>query len=328
MADDDFDIDSFLSEITTPKKKTGLSEKQEKHNEEIAQAVIETENLVAKDAVKKLAQPTTKLSTSIVWTAPDGSVSDLQPDGVETEPGGPNGAPGAVLVPDLAATQGAGLVFGAPLRRITPPKNITPEQFRQVIATAYQQYLVTNSVNVDDVVGRCTVPRAAVELIFGSPQFKAALQTRGVEINPSGLTPEQDYALIILGDPHDGLDFRKKLKKANVTSAKYQAWLRNPFFKAQIDALSEALVSNKHEALVMLSQKVGEGDLNAIRLQLEINQRYNPANESQINMVVTMNKIMEILARNVKDRDTLMSIAKEMRSLADGNMRTPPGLTN
>lgn len=277
---------------------------------------------LSQEQLNRLTQPTDRVSDAPIYRDPQtGLTAAVQPAGVEMDAE----SPGAVLVPQKSAD---GLTWGAPLVRVSAPEGISASSFRQVIATTYQMYLAHGRINREDVVKTLgQLPKKTVKLILDSPEYRAAMQVRGVEVIPTGLTPEMDYALMIIADPHDGLNFKRKLDKANITSAKYQAWLRNPDFKAQIDRLSERLVANNHEALVMLSQKVGEGDLSAIKYQLEVNSRYNPQQQQQMDSMVFMQKVLEIIANNVRDPDILRSVASEMKQLADQAFRdrTIPG---
>lgn len=267
---------------------------------------------LSEEALARLTAPTERRSTAPIYKDPDtGLTAAVQPAGIEQDPQDPAG----VLVPQASPD---GLTWNAPLVRVEVPKGISASTFRQVIATSYQMYLMDGRINRDGIVKALgQLPAKSVTLVLDSPEYRAAMKVRGVEVIPTGLTPEMDFALMIIADPHDGLNFKRKLDKAQISSAKYQAWLRNPDFKAQINRLSEQLVANSHEALVMLSQKVGEGDLAAIKFQLEVNSRYNPQQQQQMDSMVFMQRVLEIIANNVRDPDILRNVAAEMKQLAD-----------
>lgn len=277
---------------------------------------------MAENTLAAMVEETGLRSTAPVWKDPEtGETAAVQPPGVEVDPG----RPGAVLVPQAGSD---GLTWGAPLVRIQAPEGIPAQMFRQIISASYQQYLLDGRVHIDTIMKLLPgIPRGRVEYCLNTQEFKAAARARGIEVTPTGLTPEMDYALIILTDPHDGLPFKRKLEKAQISSARYQAWMRNPYFRDQINALSEQLVANSSEALIMLKQKVGDGDMAAIKYQLELNGRYNPQQQNQMDSLVFMNRVLEIIATRVRDPDTLREVASDMKLLADTAFRdrTIPG---
>lgn len=220
--------------------------------------------------------------------------------------------------------------WGKPLVRIEPPKGTSIYMFRDVLAGAYHTYLNGDAITPDNVAKITGIVKGNVAKVLASPEMKFALKARGVVVDGLvGLTHEQDMFLQVLMDHTDGLTLQKKLKKAGISNAKYQSFLRNPAFKRQVDNLGESLIANKHEALMAIAAKVGQGDLKAAQLQLEINERYNPRKEQTFDAYVIMQSMFEIMSRHIRDPDTLKAIAADMRSLANEavTVTEKPGLS-
>lgn len=218
--------------------------------------------------------------------------------------------------------------WGKPLVRIDPPKGTSIYLFRDVLAGAYHSYLNGDLITPENVAKLTGLVKGTVAKVLASQEMRLALKARGVMVDTVGLTHEMDMALQIIMDPHDGLTFQKKLKKANISNAKYQSFLRNPAFKRQVDNLGEALIANKHEALLAIAAQVGQGNLKAAQLQLEINERYNPRKEQTFDAYVIMQSMFEIMSRHIRDPDTLKAIAQDMRALANDavTVTETPGL--
>lgn len=231
-----------------------------------------------------------------------------------------------ILVPESADVSGP--TWGKPLARIQIPAGISADVFRDVLANAYRQYLVHAMVTVEEVSRTSRYSESLVRKVLTTPEMKYAAEVRGFQIEGvGGITAEMDYALAIILDPHDGLTMTKKLKKAGISTTKYQAWLKNPLFRSHVEAVGEDLHSTNHVAFTQLAQKVGDGDLAAIKYWFEINGRYNPARQQTVDVMVVMSQIMEIISKNVHDRDILTNIAGEMKQLAQSSTMQPPTLT-
>jgi hypothetical protein len=75
------------------------------------------------------------------------------------------------------------------------------------------------------------------------------------------LTPEQLLVANTMLDLIDTRNDRKKLNDLGVSSAKYNAWLRQPEFRAYLQGRAESLLgASQHEALLALVDRVRSGD--------------------------------------------------------------------
>ena len=230
-----------------------------------------------------------------------------------------------ILVPEISADETAANTptYSKPLVRVRVPAGIPGEVFRNCLSAAYHAYIRTGKVDVEEVQASTLYPIGKVTQVLNSVEFKYALTVRGIPSDGyTGLTAEMDHFLLILLDPHDNLTQSQKLKKAGVTNTKYQAWMKNPAFARQVRSASEAIISTSHEALVQLSGLVGKGNLPAIKYQLELNNRYNPAKEQALDAAQFAAALTEVVMRVVKDPAMLQEIADGMAGVAERSIKT------
>lgn len=197
------------------------------------------------------------------------------------------------------------------------PDNLNPQEFRALVGAGYAQWLLEGKVTLEGLVGRSGLDEPLVRNLSATPEFHRVLTLRGVRLDGfKGLTAKQDLLLLILGDPFDGLTTQGKLKKAGVSNATYQGWLKQPVFASAATAIAEQLAASNNEALVQLARKAGEGDLNAIKYLFEVNGRYNPQDRQAVNVLAVLQAVLESLSRHVKDPAALSAVANDMRQIA------------
>jgi hypothetical protein len=124
------------------------------------------------------------------------------------------------------------------------------------------------------------------------------------------LTPEQLLVANTMLDLIDTRNDRKKLNDLGVSSAKYNAWLRQPEFRAYLQGRAESLLgASQHEALLALVDRVRSGDSKAIELYWEYTGKFIRNNSSGNSIqgisseTVTglVQSIIEIIVEEVED---------------------------
>lgn len=213
---------------------------------------------------------------------------------------------------------------GKNLLPVSIPEGVEPAEFQSCLTAAFFAYMETGRVAVEDVHRRlrgsfAPLSKERIAAIAATEQFGLALSYRGVNYNQDNglLTPEQEAALMILTDIGSKYPFGKRLELAGISHAVYMAWMKNPAFARAMHGLAEQITENSSIALVELGRKVGEGDLQAVKLQLEINGRHNPQQQQTVDMLVVMNKILESLATHLAGKPEIFRlIAADMRQIA------------
>ncbi len=175
--------------------------------------------------------------------------------------------------------------------------------------------LPTRDTCVKAGFGGVTFDRAIKKTVF-----KEALERRGIvsKENPSVLTPEQLTCANVMLDLRDNRSQRKKLSELNVTTAKWEGWLRDPHFRQYLQTRAENLLGdNLHESHLALVDRVRSGDIGAIKYYNEITGRYVPSANEKVDVNGVLMKVLEIIQRHVKDGVQLDAIARDFMLLAD-----------
>lgn len=198
------------------------------------------------------------------------------------------------------------------------PEGVKPVEFKRAVIAAYAAYTISGQVLFEDLRQRSNISAATLRKICATPEFRAACRARGVELDPSmGLDARQDLLLLVLRDTADGLTLAQKLKRAGVSNAEYQAWLKHPVFAQQYAALMRQLQESTDDAMVQLHGKANSGDVNAIKFLFEVTGRYNPNDRQAVNAMAILQAVLESLSRHVRDPEVLAAVAGDLRDLAE-----------
>lgn len=109
----------------------------------------------------------------------------------------------------------------------------------------------------------------------------------------------------------------KKLRDIGVTPREWAGWLQDEEFANYLRDRSERMATNSlHEAHLGLIKGMRSGNTASIKLFLEMQGRYNPEQENQINVRLVLHKFIEVIQRYVKDPITLHNIARDLSSIA------------
>lgn len=198
---------------------------------------------------------------------------------------------------------------------VTIPSGVSAGLFKKVVSAAYRVYLEQGRLPLDEIARISGVDKNRVTYLSQQQEFAYALAVRGIDAeNTSGLTAEQDAALLILTDTTSNKTWNQRMRAAGLSPAKFNAWMKNPTFSRALSTVSEAIANNHNVALVELGRKAGDGDLKAIQMQLAVSGRYDPAQQSTVDALVLVNKMMEVLTKHLSGHpDLLMAISKDMR---------------
>jgi hypothetical protein len=161
---------------------------------------------------------------------------------------------------------------------------------------------------------------------FSSAEFRDTLLSRGISLKGLALGPTDPKSTIlteeqlrvanIMLDMRDNRSQKKKLEQCGVSTAKYQAWLRDPAYQNYIRTRGEAaLGDNQHEAHLALVERVRVGDLGAIKYFNEMTGRHVPNKDSNVNISQILMMVIESIQRHVTDPATQEAIANDLMRL-------------
>lgn len=207
--------------------------------------------------------------------------------------------------------------------RINVGSDVNMDDVRQVAAAAYQVFLKHDRLNIDKInellAGYVMLGPYDVAEIMQMEVFDRIVQDYGVpkEATKNLLTHKQIMTLTAVFGPGTAT-FSTRLKKAGVTQAEWQTWLKQPEFYKMYSQMSEAkLVNSVPIYISALSDKAADGDLQSIKLALEITDRYNPNKEDRFNSDVFLRRILEVLQIEIRDGEKLMRIANKLKAVQE-----------
>lgn len=178
-----------------------------------------------------------------------------------------------------------------------------------------------------------------------NPKFISSLRSRGIpehvlssESNSEGafrgrlLTEQQLIVANVLLDPLDKRSKLKKLTELGVTTAEYNAWLKQPRFRQYcLDRAEGALIEAQPSAHMSLIERVSQGDLGAIKYFNSMTGRYRERTSAGVEVNVQNNygsdmliQIVEVIQRHVKDPEVLAAIGDEILALTNRNQQGIP----
>lgn len=149
----------------------------------------------------------------------------------------------------------------------------------------------------------------------------------------NALTPEQLKVANAMLDLVDTRSQKKKLQDLNVSTSKYQSWLKDPIFSAYLHKRAEDILGeNKHEAALALMDKVRMGDTKAIQFYYELTGRYvsggaASANTQAMDFQGLLVAILEILNDEIDDPQVAANISDRLKGLI-GARNTATELVN
>jgi hypothetical protein len=202
---------------------------------------------------------------------------------------------------------------------------------KALLAFFEQSWLLHGSLPTREVCVKAGFGGSLFDKALKNESFKDALQRRGITLGSTSLlTPEQLSVANIMLDIRDNRSQRKKLQECNVTTAKWEGWLRDPAFQQYIRSRAEAMLGdNLHESHLALLDRVRSGDISAIKYFNEITGRYVPSGNEKVDVNGVLMKVLEIIQRHVKEPEALNNIAADFLLLADtsGVQARMPGVS-
>lgn len=187
------------------------------------------------------------------------------------------------------------------IRPVPTPKGFSDYVFRNIVAatdTLFKQNgMMPTAAEVQRLYTR--VPLKTINALMVTPEFKQALEYRGVQWDvDSGLSMEQQFAILKLNDPSDRRSRKAKLQELGIPMSKFQAWMKWPLFA---NALRKGAEDNLKEAIPMaINTIVAEAEVNykAAEKVLEITGRYDPNNRQMEDLRLLVTKLIEAVTKH------------------------------
>ena len=205
------------------------------------------------------------------------------------------------------------------------PRGITEETIKRVVSSAWLSHLMDGTVNEEfvrqNLPKNLALPKGwTLGKVLLLPHVGVQLEARGIpkptEMNI--LTPKQIQALVAITSSR-GSKWNTRLRQAGVTNAEWASWMKQPNFRSVYDRYAEGKLKDAvSEGINALSDNAADGDINSIRLVLEMTGRHNPNGEKEINIQAILIGIVEILQQEIADGEVLMRVVNRIKSLQTG----------
>lgn len=203
------------------------------------------------------------------------------------------------------------------VRRSPLPSGFNRETFRNILAAVDTLYRRNGHFpTVDEVYTSWPkIPKKTYSAAYAAPEFKQALELRGISTSANpGLSAEQSIALLHLSN-FDGRTRQAKLRDLGISTAKFQAWMRQPLFAETYRERAEQNLGDAiPTALNQLVANVEKGDQRAIEKLFEITGRYNPAQLEQQNAQQVVLIMVESILKHVSSKDEKAAILADVEN--------------
>lgn len=203
-------------------------------------------------------------------------------------------------------------------QRVEIPAGLTSLTFRNGVSAFDTAYRLKGSLPTLDEVHKVwpKITKKTYATLMTSPEFVKAMEYRGVKLDvDSGLSMEQQYALLKLTDLSDRRALGTKLKELGIPHSRYQNWLKEPLFA---ELLNKATKEAYRDYLPMVRQalvgKAMDGDMKAVELVLNITGEWNPQDQQLEDARTVVMAIVEAVVKHVRDPETRAQIFADIRA--------------
>lgn len=207
------------------------------------------------------------------------------------------------------------------------------EDLLTVFATLYRtdpKFGGSRMPGIPDLQAACPQwPVTVITRALQSEKFAFHCIERGIPYIRSkamraGLTAEQMYVASIMLDMGTVGDTKARLRKAGISWATWQTWMKNPVFRKMIQAGADAILQDSYLGINRaMVQQAEKGDVSAAKFVFELTGRYDPNAKQVMEVQAVISSMLEIIQKNVTDPTTLSKIASDMQLLAARNGLAP-----
>lgn len=190
-------------------------------------------------------------------------------------------------------------------KRIETPDWLNPVAFLHIVSTIHTLYMRDGHVPSVDHCHKLwpKISKETFAKAYTDESVVEALRYRGVELNAeSGLTLEQQYAIIKMSDPHDRRTMAAKLKEMKISSSTWHTWMKQPLFKQHyVDRAESIFADAVQPTMTAIAGAAMGGDLAAGKLVLAMTGRYRENDQAQQDAKLVILAVIEAVVRRVAD---------------------------
>lgn len=150
-----------------------------------------------------------------------------------------------------------------------------------------------------------------------NPLFIASMKSRGINLQDYIISSRQMAAASVMLNLTDRRSDEKKLRDIGVSTEEFSTWMLNHNFAKYMAERSEQMVANSiHLAHMGLLRGVNQGNTASIQLYYKLTGRYDPDQESNVNVRLVIGRVLEAIQKHVRDPNVLNSLAVELSQIA------------
>lgn len=203
------------------------------------------------------------------------------------------------------------------VQRSPIPSGFSRETFRNILAAVDVLFRRAGHFpTVDEVYASWPkIPKKTYSAAYATSEFKQALELRGISMSENpGLSAEQGLAILHLSN-FDGRTRKAKLQDLGISTAKFQAWMRQPLFAETYRERAEQNLGDAvPTALNQLVANVEKGDQRAIEKLLEVTGRYNPDQIEVQNAQQVVLIMVESVLKHVSSKEEKAAILADVEN--------------
>jgi hypothetical protein len=211
--------------------------------------------------------------------------------------------------------------------------SITPQEKALVNYYELQWHLRHRVPTIEEVATHLKLTQVTVNYYLQRRVVIKALDDRGIpwkQHSQDELTATQVAAAVTVMNFTDTRSINDKLDQLGINPSQYYAWLNDPQFKNLIDNLSDQNLRNvKPTAVTEFTKLINKGDWQAIKYYLDVTGTVKSDDAPQSEVLLRM--IVEIIQKHVKDPETIIAIAQDIKLAAANRtlevVTTPPQIT-
>lgn len=133
----------------------------------------------------------------------------------------------------------------------------------------------------------------------------------------SYLSPIQIATAVTVANFADVRPVAAKIEQLGVNPSQYYAWLKNPTYQSFVNELADQALDNvRPEAIAAFAQLLRDGDVRALKMYFEMTGQFNDNNAQYQNLKLTLQRVVEAVAKHVQDPDILSRISAEVGLVA------------
>jgi hypothetical protein len=223
----------------------------------------------------------------------------------------------------MAEKKALGTVTNPDLSDLIYDDPMTPSE-KEVLTYFEQCYMLSGTLPSRQKCLDAGFAAKSYDIAIRKQAFHTALMNRGILDRSSlkiqdGLTREQLQVANILLDFRDKRSDTKKLAEANITTAKYNGWLKDPVFQNYIRTRSEQVINeNQRDINDALLNRARSGDIGAIKYTNQMTGYFDPDKKDVTDVNMVLMSVLDILQRHLSTNpEILSSVAEELLTLAE-----------